>query len=594
MTFFRPSASVKIVIRAEEFNETSGLDNLLGPNYTDDNFGTDRQAQSPQSPSESREDSTGDRLARNQQRLTQLQGRRSGMDPDLYQSQLAELRAERTTIFRELANASTGDGETPPPAVVSGRPPDDRTVVGNIEPVSVQIERNGLSTAGTATIEMDYIDMPFDPRVIRNAHVEILVGVVPADDYEAGIENNEKRDDGSLLSVVGRADDGNLQGATRFVGLVDSWSTRFSEERDVISLECRDMSAYLRDIPLHSGLSIDLTLPIDEGIRDLLNRASAATRDTTVVWAGDGDPIVPADAMSSRRRGRRGRRQRRARRSNEDMSLWDHITDVVGSIGFIAIFRDYDVTIIEARTLFGSEGVQRMIYGRNIEVLEFTRRMQGVKVPTIEVRSYDADLGRIRWARYPVRRGERTSGIFGRDNPPRPLRANEVPPSGSNPEESIKVIRVSQITDPETLSRIARNYFEQVGRQEIEGSIDTREVSSYDVNPEAVDLLNMQAGDSIEVLLATGRQGEEQVEISPNTSLAQILAMGREQRKNYFISLGWSEDVAETFSALQEISGLQTVFRVQDVRINWNITDGVKVSLGFTNYVTVREDEVTS
>lgn len=592
MSVFRPSASVKLILRTEEFNDTDGLSSLLGPTYNDENYGTDRQAQSPQSPQASRENSVEDRLARNQQRLTELQQRRGSLTRGVYQSQLEELRRERTQIFQELRNAQVGDGSTTPPTVVSGRPPDNRTVVGSIEPLSVQIERNGLATAGTATIEIDYIDAPFDPRVIRNAHVEILVGVVSAEDYEAGIISNQRREDGSLLSVVGRADDGTLQHATRFVGLVDSWGIRFSDERDVISLECRDMSAYLRDIPLNSGVSIDLNLPIDEGVKDLLNRASAAVRDVNVVWTGEGDPPVPVRAMSSRRGSRRGRRRRRARRSNEEMSIWDHITDVTGSLGLIAIVRDFDIRITEARTLFGTENVQRMVYGRNIEVLEFTRRMQGVKVPTIEVRSYDPDEGRVRWARYPVRSGERTSGIMGINNPPRPLRANEVPPSGANPEESIRIIRVSQITDPETLSRVARNAFEQIGRQEIEGSLDTREVSSYDVDPEAVDLLNLQPADSIEILLATGRQGDEQIEISPNTSLAQILAMGREQRKNYFISLGWSEDVAERFSALQDISGLQTVFRVQDVRIMWDTEDGVKLGIGFTNYVTVREDSV--
>lgn len=626
MTVFRPSGRIRLTLRTEEFSETEELEARLPSPFLDSPDAPPVSARPPQTPGARTEEDVRAQIDANQRRLEELERRRDSLPADQYEQQRDDIRAEREQIQRTALDNLRRDADfrarqlpselqerdviddlgrvpgfdtlpipdfraTTPPESVSGASPDDRTVIGDIEPLSVQIERNGLATAGTATVVIDFEDAPFDSRVLRAAHVEAVIGVVPAADHEAGIEQGERREDGSLLSLVGAPADGALLGATRFVGFVDSWGVKYSDEGNTITLECRDMSAPMRDMKLNPGESIDLALPIDEGIRGFLNSISASVRGVNVVWRGEGDPIVPSAAMSGRRGARRGRRRRRQRRGDEDMSLWDHITDATRQLGLLVIMRDYDLIITEARTLFSTVGVRRMVYGRNLSLLEYDRRLQGVKVPTIEVRCLDQDLGRVRWGRYPVRRGERSSGIFGRRNPPRPLRANEVPPSGSNPEEAVTTIVVSGVTDGALLERIARNYFEQVGRQEIEGALETYDVSSYDVDPELVDILRLQPGEPLEILVASGDPQGGEDELLPNTTLSRIQSFTIDQRRDYFEALGWSNDVANRFATLQEASGFQTVFRTQDVRIAWDTEEGVKVNVGFVNYVTVREDE---
>lgn len=182
---------------------------------------------------------------------------------------------------------------------------------------------------------------------------------------------------------------------------------------------------------------------------------------------------------------------------------------------------------------------------------------------------------------------------MGIDNPPRPLRANEVPPSGSNPDESVKTYTVSGITDPAFLEQIAESIFEQLGRQEIEGNFVTGDAWSYEALPDDGDLLGLTAGDAVELLLARADSTDDE-NVGANPTLARIQAMDRARRRDYMIALGWEETVAARFAALQDATGFQTVFRIQDVRFDWDNDSGLRTSANFINFITVREEAASS
>ena len=473
-----------------------------------------------------------------------------------------------------------------PQALTTGA--DELTVIGAIVPLSVSVSRNGLTTPGACSVTLNYTDAPFDPRSLRACGVEVLIGVVPPDEYAAGIGQGVTRADGSLVSMVGEAPDGWVRGATRFVGFVDEWSVKYSgDDGDTVALECRDMSAPLRDLKVPTGASVDLALPIDQGVQRYLDAISPGTAGVIVRWLGEGDPPTPVQSAPARRRPRRGKVARRTKRGDADMTAWDHIVDVCASGGLVPMVRGFEVVISEARTLYNTDDALRMVYGRNIDELEFKRRLGGVKVPTIEVRCYDPNLGRTRWARWPIPGGSDAAGIFGINNPPRALRPNEVTPSGANPSESIRTVFVSGVTDPVVLARIARNAFQQIGRQEIEGQLSTFEVSSYGVDSLEANLLDAQPADPIEILIVAATPRDTDGAIS---TLAELQSYTRSRRQAYLESLGWQPDVAARFAALQEANGFQTIFRVQDVRVEWSADDGLKLGLSFINYITVRED----
>jgi hypothetical protein len=574
---------VRLKLRTEEFEQTAELVRRLPPAVQEIPDAGAATTPASQASTPAPDDSSEEALARNTERRTQLEGRRDAISAEEFDRQIAQLDEERAAILRQNAQAPEEEGNEP--EAVSGQAVDDLTVVGEIEPISASVEFNGLATADTASLVLDFSDAPIDPRLLRAAHVEITVGLVSADDFEAGMLRAQRRPDGSLTSLVSRDDGSDV---ARFVGFIDDWAVQYSDDGDSVKVTCRDMSAPLRDIRLQPGVSINMALPLDQGVADLLNRASATTRGVTVRYVGEGSAPVPVEAAPQRRRPRRGRVNRRVRRSGQNMSIWDHITDVVRAQGLLPMMRGYELLIADPRTLYTTEGVRRMVYGRNLERLEFTRKLSGVKVPTLEVRAHDAERGRTLWARYPTASGQPASGVLGVDNPPAPSRANEVPPSGSNPDETVRVMSISGVTDPERLGHVARSVYEEIGRQEIAGTFVTGDAWSYDNTPEFPDLLTMRPGDAVTLLVARTEAGGE--DVGSDTSLARIQAMDRARRIDYMASLGWPRDVAARFADLQEASGFQTTFRVRDVRIQWDHSGGLEILCDFVNYIVIREE----
>jgi hypothetical protein len=301
-------------------------------------------------------------LANLENSIRQIEAQRADFPPDELDAFRRGLRAERDAIQRRL-NAQS---EQQPPEAIAGAAEDGRTVLGTISPRSLTVERNGLRTADTASITIDHRDAPFDPRSIRSAAVENLLGVIPASEFGAGVEG-ERREDGSLRSIVERRRDGSVvDSSTRFVGFVDEWEVMLDgEDGDTITLDCRDMTALLLDEKLPQGSGIDLTLPLDRGISALLED-SPSTRGIEVVYGVEGESApVPADALPASRRARRGRVAQRARRGGTQMSLWDHITDVCTQVGVVPVFEDYQLRIVQPRTFYaGRSQARRMVYGR--------------------------------------------------------------------------------------------------------------------------------------------------------------------------------------------------------------------------------------
>lgn len=588
MPVYRPSARVRLAIRIDEGADTGALDGRLDQGGTPPAGQESLQGQTTTGASSRAEiEQELQNVQASREFLTQNRDQFSPQAFDFFTSDLDRQRDE-------LQDRLTAVGEGNPPNATSGAGPDDRVVLGTILPRSCTIERNGIRTADTARVTIDHRDAPFDPRLIRSVAIEIVIGVVDAESFERGIDG-QTRDDGTLLSLVPRGQAGAPEapeGTTRFVGLVDTWGvTLDGENGDTIDLECRDLTAILIDTPLPAGDGIDLSVPLDRGVRELLNRLPA-TRGTSVRYgiAGEeGDAPTPGNAVPRSRRSRRGGGSRRARQGGQRLSLWDHITETCTQVGAVPVFEDNELRIIQPRTFYENRDVaRRMVYGRNLESLSFTRKLGGTKVPTIEVRAYDPALGRTRWARYPVPGSAPRSGVFGQTDPPRPARANEVPPSGQNPDDRILTFTLDGITDPDTLARAAESIWHQVGRQELEGKIKTYDPASWEMPFEGVDLLRLRPGDALELLVAS----PETAELSRGTTLAsatEIRGLQREARAQYLQSIGWSRRVAERFAELQDATAFQTIFRSQNLRISWDVDDGLSVEIDFVNFLEIRE-----
>lgn len=597
MTIYRPSAIVKVLVRWDEGAQTRVLDAaVLGSNG---NLGVPNNAaiSAPSALS-----SVGASLQDAQEELSSLQEQidlltrdRESMSPDTYTALLSTLERDRDALQQGIVQGGGSVGATLPGAV-GGVPIDDLTEAPFLfQPQSVNVERNGRRTPDTATVVLDFRDLPFDPRAVRAAAIEIVLGMVLADDFAAGMTGQTS--DGELLrSVIQPSQDGFLPGiGTRFIGVVDDWDIDYGDDGDTVTLSCRDLTAIPMDTIMVRGDGVNMDLPIDEGIRQLFNRYPALA-GTQVVWSGlDPLPPVPsvAVALPVTQRTRRGttaqRRQQSSGGNGGSMKMWDHITDLCNQIGVVPVFED-DALVLSEPTKYNQRDLanaKRMVYGVNLRSLAFRRKLGGVKVPTIEVRSYDSTLGRCRWARYPTPLGAPNVGIFGVGAPPIARLATEVPVSG-RPEERIEVIQLPGVTNPITMSNAARSIWEQIGRQEIDGTLETDDLWSVDTPVEQADLLSMRAGDELEVLILSTQPAvpvQSQTPISA-TELAGLTFNGRVQ---YLMNLGYRRSVAQQVATRQQIVADSTSFRVTNLRIAYDINEGVRVAIDFQNFLELRE-----
>lgn len=589
MASFRPSATVTLAIAVENYQRTI---------TNQPSQGTQEVAPVQPPPSQAQLESQLSDIA---SQLEALEAERAVTAPNRYNRDRAALTSRRDGLVRQIGgNNSQADQAQNPPDALRGTSEESITIA--FEPIDCAIQRAALTTADTATITFSAKDVPIDPRLIRSAGVEITIGIIDPGSFEAGIRGEQNN--GVRRSIIQRS---TRQGGpqtvspdtTRFVGVIDDWTIKFGDDGDTISCQARDLSALLRDEPLAAGKTLSMTLPIQQAVQDMCDQY-ASLRGTRCYY---GDPLLGGSGSTNgptlqtviatpRLGPRRGRQQQRQRSGDQNESVMDHIIASCEQLGFRAAFYDYELWIIDPRNHFAGRSVQRtMVYGQNLVSMEFSRKLAGTKVPTIECRSYDPTIGRTRWARYPVAQGEASSGIIGVSNPSTQPRRNSAPsPSGNADADRIQTIILAQGLSPSALQAAARSSNEQIGRQEIEGNFETAEVESFGAQTQVAtgalprnDLLQLDAGDAVEILI----QGQAVNEAA--STAAELYSLTRQARARYFESIGFAQSVAARLAALQDATAFQTVFRINNMQLNYSADDGIVIKADFVNFIEVAE-----
>jgi hypothetical protein len=311
--------------------------------------------------------------------------------------------------------------------------------------------------------------------------------------------------------------------------------------------------------------------------------------DPLNVLVPDFGPIPAASIPPVKKQ--KGGKKRAIPSGGRKQSAWDHIVEVTAQLGLVPVWRGFTLFLLEPRALFSSfAGARRMVWGRNISKLGFTRKLTGYLADTIELRSADPSIGRTRWARYPVVDGEPSSGILGDPNSPQPVvsRANRVTPSG-RPDERVRVYPARGITDQKTLERLAQNVFEEVGRQEIKGELETDEVESFGSTTEA-DLLALQPGEPVTIEIALPvAVGSDGPRVPVQSSLQELSGQSVAERAAFLRGLGMSAQTAQRLAQAQEGIQLVSTFRAGHVNLKWSNETGVSVGFDFQNFIVARD-----
>ena len=386
-------------------------------------------------------------------------------------------------------------------------------------PRSVEWKANDHREADTFRLELGYNDLPLDPRVLRSVRVAIYVADAPGD----------------VADIA--ADPRNL----RFLGFADEPSQSFGEDGETVTLEGRDYTGPLIDMPW-TGESVRIDRPLDAIVRELVD--SVPGMEALVVEA-DAAPVLSTILG-------------RAEWAPPDKAdTWSVIVELCGLAGFVAQVRRDRLQIVAP----GRAGVasRRFVYGENVLSLDLRRNLHNAKQKQVEVKCWDDQARELRVATWP------TSPI--------------VLSSKVSTTKTGKV-RSTQDTAPiipwyvagawtvQQLQDLARSIFDNAVRSEVEGTLETKDLDDLD----GLDLLGLQNADEIELRLARG-------------DLQSIQGMGEAEAARHIGRFVDDDAVAVALArAWVQADTLRPTFYVRAASHRWS-GDGYSLSIDLQNFV---------
>lgn len=517
----------------------------------------------------------------------------------------------------EVDAISGADQLNQPVDLVVNRGDFNLSQIMNRIPRSASIEMPGIRQAGKFSIDIDFRELPIDPRLLRSAGVEIYQGTVNPQDFATGVVTQSE--DGTRVSILNIADR-----EPDMIGFVDVWRTIYNDRGSAVHIEGRDPRGILLDSPFNPALfdSVDIRKPLDVVIRGILkSHPIGKVLDKTfflLVESGewpDGVIPVPVDTKGLIR----PRRKADGMGANSSTgtagaNYWDVITNLCNYVGAVPYFRGRNLRIRPARSIVtqvrptssarspfrpgGLPGprqddnsedffVRKMIFGRNIDELSFERKYTGTKVPVIEVVSLDhsSDIrgpGKLRAVQWPPKDKEKA-------------RINGVLPSGDASQTDIQRFPIPGITSERQQEEIAKNLYEEIGRQEMGGVCSTRDLASFKGDNSDPDLLSLKPGDAVEFsvdIRALGSNAPLISEFTDHHRLSfneQIVAVKKALSGK---ALAADDNLLRALVATSRSSilGILNYFRSSNIKYTWSEGGKVRISFDFHNFQVIRSD----
>ena len=489
------------------------------------------------------------------------------------------------------------------PAVITQR----RTEAGLVQevvlqPISASIERPPVREAGKFSLEFLYRDLPIDPRIFSSITADVYMGSVSAANSAAGLAGRYVG--GTNPAVVPLVDE-NLA----FVGIVDKVSMSHSDTSSRVTMEGRDLRAFLVDtnLPAIAFTELDLRKPITNVVRQILDLQpwgrSIGVYYFPEEWRVPGDavqgPPAPyaADNATRVRLGATGKESKGTPRSGDEVKLWDIIVQYCFLCGVLPYFDGEKLVLRRARAYWASESVVRgFIYGRDLRALTIDRSLAGPRYKVVQVVNVDTDssqrgssrLVEVTYGGDKVLDSGNPDGKLNRVGQPRGQTVQPQPtniaPSRNESFNDVLRVPVPGVKNRAQLLEIAKAIYEEQNRFEFSGTLETANLGSYTFPDGAQDILRIRPGDAIRV----------QIDARLSTANAPAVAPLTDQKRTdtatriaELVRKGYSEQAARaiTVSEQRGIPELAPVFRVKAARFDFDVTTGIKITVDFNNYI---------
>lgn len=384
-------------------------------------------------------------------------------------------------------------------------------------------------------------------------------------------------------------DEGKKLANVIFMGFADDESIDLDDNNRIVRLEGRDYTALLIDTP-HTGDITDYQRPLDVVIQEMLSSLKTTHALKVENRTDDDFPTLSQFGYTKTELGNQ-------KNGAKNESYWDVIQKLVSQAGLIAFIELDKLVISKPRNLYSGSKIYQFIYGQNLKRLTFKRklgRQKGINVllrsvnlanktdPIIEVKiPKDATID---WCKeMGVNQADQIIEKF--DTQGKPVEPPEIAPYLS--------FNVSNIADRDQLIKNGESLWEEIGRQQIEGTLETKEMVQLQDRGVEFDITKIRNGTPVSIEIGQGDvKGLE--EVGSNIKLKdkpsdKDIKLHRNAvegaREKFLIQRGYAPNVARAFS--KSMGLVKTTFYTKAVEFTIDQDSGFSMSLDFINFIHV-------
>lgn len=541
-----------------------------------------------------------------------------------------------------LQKPVTDDSGKPNPLPGILQPGDPQfSFVARRVPKTLSWEKPGYRQAGHFKATFDFRELPIDPVFVRAAAVEIHAGCVSDSDFANGLSG--RGPGGALTSILNPIEGSNIpnRDTLRLVCIVDEWYVEHHENGSEVIMEGRDLRGVLIDTPINAGIpdtaqgttptlidELDLTKPVNEVVEQILRYNQFFAEFSVVVNPEDWDNgIIPAPgAQDKTPRHRKGARGKKASVATQDasatdgsLSFWDLIVKVCYLVGGIPYFQGTQLMIRPSMTVYDKlrgpidpvknptpfkDGKRRVFdpvtnnmiepisirklhYGTDILKLRNGRKYQGWRKPkVVRAIGFDPDA--------PASvQGRTIVGVWPPEDSLVKTKATSATSGKAVAGQEILNIPVPGVRSITQLTHIAHSIYEEIGRGELNGECETVNLSSFGGDNADPDLLWLEPGDGVQILVDAHSVKEGAPAVSTaldfyRSPLGELVS----QLASITGDVKLARAIALT--SFSDKGAIQRFFRVQNTKFNWSHKGDIKIVFDFQNYMVVRAEQSTA
>lgn len=433
---------------------------------------------------------------------------------------------------------------------------------------SARVNINDYTTADTFDLEIDYKNFPFDPRSIRSCGVSIFMQDMKR------VYNS----DNSLTRITAGSEN------AVFLGFADEDQITFDDTKRTVRLNGRDFTGLFLDRTFPLG-NLNLEKPVDQVMQSVLDALPEnVSKKVTIrndVKNPDGSTAqLPTLGKFYADKGAKSGVLNIA--SNQ--TYWEVIQELAQRSGLIAYIELDKLVISKPRTLYDKKKTVFFVYGKNLSNLEFKRKLGRRKNFNVIVRSLHPEGDPpILEAKIPLEANRDWSNATGIKL--EEVKQQKVGPDGKPlPPEQAPVapyisLVVNDVKDKNHLIEIGQGVYEEISRQEIEGSMTTKDMETPIYNADQ----GVQSGCFDVTKIRVGTPVSIEIDQDDLREISQVKDTA--QRARLLKERCYPSKVADAFA--QSLGQLPKVFYTKSVEFAMDAEQGFTCKVDFINFIEV-------